>query len=142
MSGDYVERLRSMLDRDPDRFLSTEEGDLCAALDELERLRAAGAGDSDEPQESGAVVAVNYGDYARQEIWVRSGANIGAWYLLGGEFGRVINEGIPRPPQHPHWEHVLARGPVTLLTRGDAESYRRGWKNGRRRLLEQMEGLD
>lgn len=39
MSDDYVDRLRAMLDRDPDRFLSTEEGDLLSALDEVERLR-------------------------------------------------------------------------------------------------------
>jgi hypothetical protein len=98
-------------------------------------------GPNDEPQYSGAVVAVDYGDHHAQEIWVRSCANIGAWYLLGGEFGRVINDGIPRPPQHPHWEHVLARGPVTLLTRGDAATYAAGWRNGRRHLVEQMEPL-
>lgn len=39
MSGDYIERLRAMLKDGPDRFLSTEEGDLYAALDELEQLR-------------------------------------------------------------------------------------------------------
>jgi hypothetical protein len=40
MSDDYIGRLRAMLDLEPDRFLSTEEGDLRTALDELERLRA------------------------------------------------------------------------------------------------------
>lgn len=40
----------------------------------------------DEPQDSGAVVAVHSGDYRRQEIWVNSGANVGTWYPLGGEF--------------------------------------------------------
>lgn len=98
-------------------------------------------GPDDEPQYAGAVVAVNYCDYRRQEIWVRSGANIGAWCLLGGEFGRVIDDGIPRPPQHPHWEHVLARGPVTLLNRGDEATYMAGWRNGRKNLVDQMEPL-
>ncbi len=115
-------------------------------------------GPDDEPQHSGAVVAVNYGDYDRQEIWVCSGANIGAWYCLGGEFGfpkvwldrrgsseKMLDRGpAPRPGpneirQHPRWEDVLARGPVTLLTAGDQESYRAGWRNGRRRMVEQME---
>lgn len=117
-------------------------------------------GPYDEPQHSGAVVAVNCGDYDRQEIWVRSGANIGAWYCLGGEFGfpkvwldrrsyseKMLDRGpAPRPgpnevPQHPHWEDVLARGPVTLLVPGDQDSYLTGWANGRRRLAEQVETL-
>jgi hypothetical protein len=34
---------------------------------------------------------------------------------------------------------VLARGPVTLLVPGDADAYRAGWSNGRRRMVEQME---
>jgi hypothetical protein len=115
-------------------------------------------GPHDEPQHSGAIVAVNYGDYSRQEIFVRSGANIGCWYPLGGEFGRPKvwvdprtslekmgwREAEPRPgpggvPLHPHWEDVLARGPVTLLVPGDADAYRDGWRNGRRRMVEQME---
>ena len=114
----------------------------------------------DEPQQSGAIVAVHYGDYRRQEIWVRSGSNIGNWYPLGGEFGRpkpwvdprnelekLADRGpAPRPgpnevPMHPHWEDVLARGPVTLLVASPAESYKSGWVNGRRRLLEQIETL-
>jgi hypothetical protein len=98
-------------------------------------------GRDDEPQESGAVVAVNYGDYREQEIWVRSGANIGCWYLLGGEFGRRINDGIPRPPQRPHWEHVLARGPVTLLVPGAEDAYRAGWRTGRKDLWDRTEPL-
>jgi len=115
-------------------------------------------GPYDEPQNSGAVVAVNYGDYDRLEVWVRSGANIGAWYCLGNEFGQPKVWIDPRPtmwtwdrsappprpgpgevPQHPHWEDVLARGPVTLLVPGDQDAYRAGWRNGRRRMVEQME---
>ena len=93
-------------------------------------------GREDEPQQSGAVVAVNYGDYRHIECWIRSGANIGCWYPLGGEFG------LPRGvPPHPHWEDVLARGPVTLLAASRDESYASGWANGRRRLLEQIEAL-
>lgn len=110
-------------------------------------------GHGDEPQESGAVVAVHFGDYRRQEIWVRSGANIGNWYPLGGEFGRprvaedprsemekmVSRERWQRPagtiPQHPHWEDVLARGPVTLLVAADEGAYRQGWRNGRHAMF-------
>lgn len=93
-------------------------------------------GTDDEPQGSGAVVAVHWGDYRRQEIWVASGANIGNWYCLGSEFG------IPRGlPTHPRWEDVLARGPVTLLVPGEKHAYADGWANGRRRLLEQIATL-
>lgn len=94
----------------------------------------------DEPQQSGAIVAVHYGDYHAQEIWVRSGANIGNWYPLGGEFG-LPGWGAGRVPQHPHWEDVLARGLVTLLVAADKEAYASGWTNGRRRLVEQIETL-
>jgi hypothetical protein len=119
-------------------------------------------GPHDEPQDSGALVAVHYGDYHHQEIWVRSGANIGNWYPLGGEFGRPrawsdprnevekmidFGRGVRPPcpgpgevPLHPHWEDVLKRGPVTLLVAGDAEVRAAGWAAGRRRLLEQIEG--
>lgn len=94
----------------------------------------------DEPQQSGAVVAVHYGDYHRQEIFVRSGANIGNWYCLGGEFG-CPRHGTDALPLHPHWEDVLARGPVTLLSAAHEEAYASGWANGRRRLVEQIETL-
>jgi hypothetical protein len=114
-------------------------------------------GHDDEPQNSGAVVAVNYGDYSTQEIWVSSGANIGNWYPLGGEFGRPRVAEDPRNelekitnrdpwrqpagtiPLHPHWDDVLARGPVTLLVAGDVEAYTRGWRAGRRALWQSME---
>lgn len=117
-------------------------------------------GPADEPQHSGALVAVHYGDYRLQECWVRSGSDIGNWYCLGNEYGRprvwvdprsemekLIDRGpAPRPgpgevPLHPHWEDVLARGPVTLLTAGDGEAYRAGWRNGRRAMVEQMEAV-
>lgn len=115
-------------------------------------------GPADEPQESGAVVAVHWGDYRRQEIWVRSGANIGNWYCLGGEFSRgpmVVEDdrsytektfGTSRwvqpegtIPQHPDWYDVLKRGPVTLLVPGDDATYVRGWRAGRRDLWQAME---
>lgn len=120
----------------------------------------ASLGSYDEPQNSGAIVAVHYGDYRYQECFVRSGANIGNWYPLGGEFGRPrvwidhrteLEKMLHRPgtpghgpgpgevPMHPCWEDVLARGPVTLLVPGDADTYRTGWRNGRRRMVEQME---
>lgn len=94
-------------------------------------------GYADEPQDSGAVVAVNWGDYRRIELWIRSGDNIGNWYYLGNESGRPMRGEIP---VHPTWRDVLARGPVTLLVASDAEARAAGWAAGRRRLLEQMEG--
>lgn len=114
---------------------------------------------NDEPQESGAVVAVHLGDYRRQELWIRSGANIGNWYCLGGEFGRpkvaedprsmadkmVSREHWERPagtiPQHPDWHDVCARGPVTLLVGADSDAYVQGWRAGRRDLWSQMEDV-
>lgn len=97
---------------------------------------------AEEPQGSGAVVAVHYGDYRRQEIWVSSGSNVGNWYPLGGEHWVVFDRkhmpaGVTM--QHPHWEDVLARGPVTLLVQADAEAYRQGWRAGRRNLWQAME---
>lgn len=115
-------------------------------------------GEADEPQGSGAVVAVHFGDYRRQEIWVNSGANIGNWYCLGGEFGtpKVVED--PRTPfdmirqtqwtqppgtlpLHPTWYDVLRRGPVTLLVPGDDAAYVAGWRAGRRALHNDMENL-
>ena len=104
------------------------------------------------------MVAVHFGNYRRQEIWVSSGANIGNWYCLGGEYGRppVWDNNVPdhlflqarkplptRPPgsipQHPTWSDVLARGPVTLLVPGEAAAYLAGWHAGRRDLWQGME---
>jgi hypothetical protein len=115
-------------------------------------------GPDDEPQTSGAIVAVHYGDYRQQEIWVASGANIGNWYPLGGEFGRpkpwedprtyaekMFDRGpVPQMPPghvplHPHWEDVIARGPVVLLTAADDEAYRNGWRNGRKHMWDGLE---
>ncbi len=113
----------------------------------------------DEPQGSGSVVAIHWGDYRRLEIWVSSGANIGNWYPLGGEFGCPGVAEDPRPelqkaasrerwqrppgtiPLHPVWSDVLARGPAVLLVPGQAEAYADGWEAGRRRLLDQIEQL-
>lgn len=109
---------------------------------------------------NGAVFAVHYGDYHhRQEIWVASGANIGNLYPLGGEFGRpkVVEDPLNdferansrepwrQPPGtiplHPVWSDVVARGPVVMLVPGQADTYDAGWKDGRQRLLEQVEEL-
>lgn len=116
-------------------------------------------GPDDEPQNSGAIVAVHYGDYRGQEVWVRSGANIGNWYCIGGEFGRgpkvwedprshtekMLGHG-PAPrrpegtiPQHPHWDDILDRGPVTLLVAGDDEAFRSGWRAGRQDMWQGLE---
>lgn len=114
-------------------------------------------GRDDEPQGSGAVVAVHWGNYRLQEVWVASGANIGNWYCLGGEFGAPRVWDAPRPaipgfpreatpprpagtvPQHPHFDDILARGPVILLVPGDDAAYRAGWKAGRKALWDDME---
>jgi hypothetical protein len=115
-------------------------------------------GPRDKPQQAGAVVAVHYGDCRRQEFWIASGSSGGNWFCLGGEYGRpkvwidsrthmekMLQRGPePRPgpdevPQFPHWEDVLARGPVTLLVAGDTDSYRQGWRNGRKALWDSME---
>lgn len=118
-------------------------------------------GPSDEPQNSGAVVAVDYGDYRTQEIWISSGSNIGNWWCLGGEYGRPKpwdgltdmqkltwprDKPLPKPgpneiPRFPTWQDVLARGPVTLLSAGDQAAYKAGWDAGRRRLVQQIEEL-
>lgn len=120
-------------------------------------------GPGNEPEGSGAVVAVHYGDYRLQEIWVRSGSNIGNWYCLGGEYGRPKvwedprtelqritwhrqSSPAPRPgpneiPRHPRWEDVLGRGPVVLLIPGDEQTYDAAWKAGRVRMVEQMESV-
>jgi hypothetical protein len=98
----------------------------------------------DEPQSSGAVVAVNYGDYPIQEIWVSSGSNIGAWYPLGGEHWVVwdrkrMPSGVIK--QHPDWRDVLARGPVVLLAPASDDAYRAGWKAGRLAMWNAMESV-
>jgi hypothetical protein len=114
-------------------------------------------GADDEPQGSGALVLVWAGDYRRQEVWVASGSNIGNWYCLGGEYGRPKvwdppqqdiwdrRPLLPRPfgtiPQHPDWSFVLTRGPVSLLAYDNSEAYRDGWRNGRRRLHQEIESL-
>ncbi len=115
-------------------------------------------GPEDEPRESGTVVAVHFGDYRRQEIWVNSGANVGNWYCLGGEFGRPKTWEYPRPyaeltfsrdpapkmpaghiPLHPDWSDVLKRGPVTLLTGADGQAYLQGWRAGRKAMWQDLE---
>lgn len=96
-------------------------------------------GPDDEPQHGGAVVAVHWGDYRRQEIWVSSGSNGGVWYPLGGEFW-VVWDRQRMPPgvtqKHPLWADVLARGPVVLLVPGDDDTYCVAWEAGRKHLLD------
>lgn len=93
----------------------------------------------------GTLAVVNPGDYRIQEVWVASGANIGNWYPLGGEFWAVgdhkrMPAGITTSG-HPVWADLTARGPVTLMVAAPGDAYRQGWNDGRRRLLEQIEGL-
>lgn len=122
-------------------------------------VKVYGPGDPEPEYDNGAVFAVHHGDYHRQEIWVASGANIGNLYPLGGEFGRPrvvedprstmekLTSGEPwrQPPGtiplHPVWSDVVARGPVVMLTPGQADVYAAGWAAGRQRLLEQIEEL-
>lgn len=92
----------------------------------------------------GALAVVHYGDYRRQEVWVASGANVGNWYPLGGEFWAVwakrrMPPGVTK--DHPVWDDVTARGPVTLVAAMPEESYHLGRRDGRRRLLDQIEEL-
>lgn len=106
----------------------------------------------------GTVVAVNYGSYRNQEIWVACGSNIGNWYPLGSPYGRprvaedtrnalekLSDPRFRQPPGtvplHPHWEDIVRRGPVTLLVAAQADAYQAGWSDGRRRLVEQFEEL-
>lgn len=92
----------------------------------------------------GALAVVHHGDYRQQEVWVCSGANIGNWYPLGGEFWTVWDRKRMPPgvtKQHPTWADVVARGPVTLLVATDEGAYRQGWVDGRKRLAEQIEEL-
>lgn len=120
-------------------------------------------GPSDEPDAPGSVVAVNFGDYRTQEVWVSSGSNIKNWFCLGGEYGRPKvwddprtemqkhmwgpKDGPPpRPgpneiPRYPVWRDVLARGPVVLLSPGDGHTYATAWVAGRLRMVEQMESV-
>lgn len=118
-------------------------------------------GPDDEPRSNGALVLVWAGDYRRQEVWTASGANIGNWYCLGNEFGRpkVWDPEPPMPlldligsrpkpvmpagmiPLQPDWDDVLKRGPVSLLGHDNVTAYRAGWRNGRRRLYEEIESL-
>jgi hypothetical protein len=115
------------------------------------------AGDPEPNVGPGTVAAVHYGDYRRQELWIRSGANIGAWYPLGGEFGAPKVAEDPRPdetfsrdrwqrppgtvPLHPSWYDMVERGPVTILVAAPADAYTAGWRTGRARLLEQIDQL-
>lgn len=101
-------------------------------------------GDPEPEVRGGTIAVVNYGDYRTQEVWVASGANIGCWYPLGGEFWAVWDRkrhppGVTR--EHPTWDDVTARGPVTLVAAMPQEAYQQGWADGRRRLLEQVEEL-
>jgi hypothetical protein len=114
-------------------------------------------GPDDEPRYNGALVLVWAGDYRFQEVWVASGANIGNWYCLGNEFRRPpvwdppkqdMWDRSPQPPRpagtiplQPDWFFVLTRGPASLLSHQDDTGYRNGWRNGRRRLVEEIETL-
>jgi hypothetical protein len=116
-------------------------------------------GDPEPDLPPGSLVAVHHRDYRRQEVWVSSALNIGCWYPLGGEFSRgpqVVDD--PRTsldqlsdvrwrqptgtiPRHPHWDDVVARGPVTLLVTAPGDAYAAGWRTGRARLCEQLDEL-
>lgn len=101
--------------------------------------------DDPEPEVRGGTLAVvHLGDYRRQEVWVASGANIGNWYPLGGEFWVVWDRqrmptGVTNPD--PTWHDVVARGPVTLVVGAQDQAYTQGWRDGRQRLLEQVDDL-
>lgn len=119
-------------------------------------------GDPEPDVPSGSIAVLNYGDYRSQVVFVSSGANVGNWYPLGGEFGnlrqRTPEQEAEREragwaigrrelpygdilPLHPTWDDLTARGPVTLLVPADEAAYAAGWKDGRQRLLWQIESL-
>jgi hypothetical protein len=136
---------------------SGEPAGTCAEHASGHRDLLSDLGSEDEPRSNGALVLVWAGDYRRQEVWVASGSNIGNWYCLGGEYGRPKVWDPPRQemwdrrpqlgrpfgtiPQHPDWSFVLTRGPVSLLSYDNSEACRDGWRNGRRRLYEEIEAL-
>lgn len=116
-------------------------------------------GRDDEPRRNGPMVLAWPGDYRVQLVWVASGENIGTWHCLGNEFGRpqpwdppavsyqaIYRREVPaRPagtiPAHPTWSDVLASGPVSLLDIGERAAYADGWRNGRRRLLDEIASI-
>jgi hypothetical protein len=91
------------------------------------------AADPEPDVSPGAIAVVNFGDYRYQEVWVADGSNIGNWYSRGW-----IDRSMPSPPHHPHWEDVVARGPVTLMQPTAGAMYLQGWRDGRARLVEQI----
>jgi len=79
-------------------------------------------GYEDEPQESGAVVAVNHGDYRSQELWVRSGSNIGNWFCLSastGDPGRGTTRAVS-------WRDWSTAGPLHARGRTRSRATRLG----------------
>lgn len=123
-------------------------------------MKVHGIGDIEPELPSSALAVVHYGNYRDQEVWVRSGANIGNWYPLWGEFGprarvaedtRTYMEQMAsrevwrRPPGtiplHPTWDDVLARGPVVIVVPGQEGVWDAGWKTGQRRLIERIQEI-
>jgi hypothetical protein len=90
-------------------------------------------GPGDEPQTPGAVVAVNWGDYRRQELWTASGNDIGTWIWPPSVAWCHV--------RGPGWSDVLARGPVVLLTAAPEDAYRAGQVAGRRELLAKIQEM-
>lgn len=118
------------------------------------------AGDVEPDLPHGTVAVVNYGDYASQEVWMKSGVMDGSWICLGGDGGqrppirddpRTYAQKLvdPRPyippagalPSWPKWTDMLRRGPVVILAPGQHALYEAGWRNGRRDLLSEIESL-
>jgi hypothetical protein len=129
-----------------------------AILAKVRKLLAKAEDDACTPAQAEALP----GPPALREVCVASGANVGNWYPLGGEFGRpkvwidpcteleklVHRPRDPQPrsgpgevPLHPEWADVVARGPVTLLVPAPGDAFAAGWAERRRRLLEQAEEL-
>lgn len=106
MSGDYVERLRAMLNSDPDRFLSAEEEDLLSALDEIERLRV-------ERKELEAVLAEGaQRDRALALLLLRSGGQV--------EFTLAERVSAPRDGELISYPNVATGGLVLAFQAADA----------------------
>jgi len=83
--------------------------------------------DLPEPTAPGAVARVTTTLSKYPEVWVSSYINIGRWYpdtdsWLAGHVRGPLDDG------GAHWEHLVSRGAVALLTDDGHEPYAAGWR--------------
>lgn len=85
------------------------------------------SGSFPEPTAAGAVVRIETPLSRYPEVWVSSHINVGRWYpdtdsWMGGHVRGPLEDG------GAHWEHLVDRGPVALLTDDGHEAYEAGWR--------------